>query len=192
MSDARKALRQQLRQQRRNLNSAQQIQHAGLIALRLWRHPWVRSAKTIGAYWPADGEINPLPFLKQAHKRGRQLFLPVIDTHHRKLSFRSWHPCQTLRLNSFGIPEPPAKSTLCQLEELDILLMPLVGFDRLGHRLGMGGGFYDRTLADTEHCPGRLIGLAHSFQQVNQLQKAYWDRDLEAIVTEKKVFQISR
>lgn len=192
MSDIRKTLRQQLRQQRRNLDSAHQIRHANLIALRLWRHPWVRNARTIGAYWPADGEVDPLPFMKQAHKRGKRLFLPVIDILQHSLSFRSWQPCQTLRLNCFGIPEPPATSASCRIEELDVLLMPLVGFDARGHRLGMGGGFYDRTLAHDMFRPGRLIGLAHSTQEVARLDTAPWDRNMEAVVTEKKVFHISR
>lgn len=192
MSDARKALRLQLREQRRNLDPVRQRQNASLIALRLWRHPWVRNARTIGAYWPADGEVNPLPFMQQAHRRGRQVFLPVIDIQQRTLSFQAWQPCQTMRLNCFGIPEPPTRSAACELDELDVLLMPLVGFDARGHRLGMGGGFYDRTLADAEKRPGRLIGLAHSLQEVNQLAVAPWDRNMEAIVTEKKVFWTGR
>ncbi len=192
MSDARNALRLQLREQRRSLDPGRQQQHASLVALRLWRHPWVRNARTIGAYWPADGEISPLPFMRQANKQGKQVFLPAINLPLRTLSFRAWRPCQPLHLNCFRIPEPPARSPACTLEELDVLLMPLVGFDAQGHRLGMGGGFYDRTLANEEDRPGHLIGLAHGLQEVNRLTAAPWDTNMEAIVTEKKVFWAGR
>lgn len=97
--------------------------------------------------------------------------------------------------NRFGIPEPqqgPAHKLPTHL--LDVVLMPLVGFDRAGSRLGMGGGFYDTTFAFKQQNPkGKplLIGLAHSCQEVDSLQADNWDIPLGAIATEKEVLPIS-
>ncbi len=189
---SRKSLRTTVRRQRQALTKFEQNSAASNLSRRLWRLQCVRQASTIAAYWPVDGEINPLMFLQQAHRRRKRTCLPVINSARSELKFYRWHPGRALRPNVFGIPEPFPGSPQIQLESVDVVLVPLVAFDARGHRLGMGGGFYDRTFA---HCgPKRplLIGIAHDMQQVIRLEVAPWDIDLDMVVSDRRIYPASR
>ena len=97
-------------------------------------------------------------------------------------------------VNRFGIPEPMlTKNNLCPLSQIDLIFTPLVAFDSSGNRLGMGGGFYDRTLAPIkrDQLTTQLIGLAHNCQQVDALSQDSWDIPLNGIVTPTEFFDIS-
>lgn len=177
-----------MRHQRQALSEHQQNLAAGNLARRLWRLQCVRRARTVAAYWPADGEISPLAFLRQALRWRKRIYLPAISRHHNKLHFFEWHPGRTLRRNPFGISEPASSAAPLDLKSLDVLLMPLVAFDAHGHRLGMGGGFYDRTLARLGQKRPRLIGVAHDIQQVEWIETAPWDIDLDLVVSDRRVY----
>lgn len=110
-----------------------------------------------------------------------ELYLPVINTD-KSLSFARWVSGQNLPCNKYGIPEPPADSARCDASSLDFLFLPLVAWDCSGTRLGMGGGYYDRTLAGVSE--PRLVGLGHSFQEVAQLPRDPWDIPLEFVISE--------
>lgn len=183
----RKSLRQMLRARRRALSPQEQQQAAQRLALRLLRQPEVRKARRIAFYWPADGEISPLPFAKQARLQGKTLYLPVLRHFPAPhLVFARWQEGGRRRRNRFGIPEPVCRHYL-PARSMDLLLMPLVGFDASAHRLGMGGGFYDRTLAFKHGRPAVapcLVGIAHHCQQVPALPQAGWDVPLQAVVTD--------
>jgi len=149
------------------------------------RTSWWRGARTIGFYWPADGEIDVLPLLRRSLLAGKRCFLPVVRKN--DLLFREFKRGVSLRHNRYGIPEPQGIRSRTA-DTLDLLLMPLVAFDVRCNRLGMGAGFYDRTLARAG--PGRpvTIGVAHALQQVPQLPVEPWDVPLRAVVTDRQVF----
>lgn len=138
-----------------------------------------------------DGEIDPLTLAHSRHfiKRHR-FYLPVLqrfpaDT----LRFAPWHPGLRMLRNRFGIPEPRGRA-LRMARHMDALLLPLTGFDAQGNRLGMGGGFYDRTLAGQRprHRP-LLIGVAHACQEVAALPAQPWDVPLALVVTDRHTFR---
>ncbi len=183
--------RKLMREQRRNLTPRQQTQASDDLARTLSRQLFFVRARHIAFYLPNDGEIDPTPLLELAVAAGKRAFLPVLDRRQiGQLSFVNWQPGQPLIANRFGIPEPiPGGSKRCRLWTLDLVLMPLVAFDGQGNRLGMGGGFYDRTFARNKHRWSRplLIGLAHHFQQLEALAADPWDIPLHAIATDKTI-----
>ncbi len=153
----------------------------------------------MAAYWPADGEINPLPALMRAFAAGKACYLPVLcPQHHGHLHFAPWWPGAPLRRNRFGIPEPTvARRDWLLPRMLDLALLPLVGFDVAGNRLGMGGGYYDRSfafLAWRRWRQPRLIGVGFDLQRVAGLPRRAWDVPLDAVVTQRNryVFRESR
>ncbi|MFI8481955.1 5-formyltetrahydrofolate cyclo-ligase [Pseudomonas sp. NPDC078700] len=188
---SRKQLRRTLRQARRALSPAAQRRAAQGLYRQLAQHPVFRRAKHIALYLPNDGEIDPHLLLRAAQRRGKATYLPVLNAWPRsKMVFQRIRPTDVLRPNRFGIAEPranPARQR--KVWALDLILLPLVGFDREGGRLGMGGGFYDRSLAYRArrkncHKP-TLLGLAHECQQVKKLAMASWDVPLNATVTDQ-------
>ncbi|MHA6494899.1 5-formyltetrahydrofolate cyclo-ligase [Pseudomonas borbori] len=188
---SRPQLRRQLRQQRRALSAVAQRQAGQALYRQLAHHPLFRRARHIALYLPNDGEIDPRSLLSAAQRRGKATYLPVLSPWPRtKMVFQRIRPGETLIANRFGIAEPrrnPKRQR--KIWALDLVLLPLVGFDRFGGRLGMGGGFYDRSLAYRKmrknwHKP-TLLGLAHGCQQVDRLATASWDVPLDATVTDK-------
>lgn len=188
----RQALRRQLRAKRRALSPAQQRQAALQLAQHLHRHLWFARARHIAFYLPADGELDPRPLLNLALAAGKHCYLPVVKAN-GELIFRRYQPGTPLTINRFGIAEPNACARLRPAWLMQLTLMPLVGFDLCGTRLGMGGGFYDRTFATRPGRPralGKRIGLAHSCQQAPKLPLASWDIPLHAIATESRLYLI--
>lgn len=182
-------LRRLLRQRRKALSAHAQHMAARGLYRQLAQHPCFRRARHIALYLPNDGEIDPRPLLRAAQRRGKTTYLPVLNAWPRsKMAFQRINPGERLSANRFGIPEPrhnPRRQR--KVWALDLVLLPLVGFDRFGGRLGMGGGFYDRSLAYRKmrknwHNP-TLLGLAHECQQVDRLVMASWDVPLAATVT---------
>lgn len=189
---ARRQLRISLRQQRRRLSTAQQQQAARGLARQLARQPALVRAGDVAAYVPSDGEIDPMPFLRQLMQQGVRVWLPVLSRRPGRdeigMHFARM-PAPGLKRagwqsNRFGIREPRNR-THKPAWHMDALLMPLVGFDARCQRLGMGGGFYDRLLATLSRrpCRPRLIGLAHDCQQVDVLPSAAWDQPVDTVVT---------
>ena len=174
-------LRSTLRQRRQALSAEQQHLAAQALADVITSLPNWHTAQHIALYLAADGEIDAAALGELGRAQHKQLFLPVIDTG-STLSFAAWLPGSPLSTNRFGIPEPPAQATRCPTEDLDIVFLPLVGWDLQGGRLGMGGGFYDRTLAGIA---GPLrVGLAHANQQVDCIPREAWDIPLDFIATD--------
>lgn len=184
----RKQLRRRLRAARRSLSLRQQRQAGLKLARTLLGHPMVQRSRHIGIYLPNDGEIDPTPFITLARRHGKICYLPVLHPVFRnQLWFYRFDQNTPLRANRFGIPEPAQPNSERRAAwALDLVLLPLVGFDLEGGRLGMGGGFYDRTFAyrlKGYHGPG-LIGLAHALQLVDRLPVAEWDVPLDDVVTD--------
>jgi 5-formyltetrahydrofolate cyclo-ligase len=197
-----KHLRQALRASRRALSRRSQREHARLVARLLRREKRYRLARRIAAYWPSDGELDPRPLLKDALEDGKAVYLPVLSRRiggrsRIKLRFVRWIAGETMRPNRFGIPEPTRSGRhIRPARHLDLILVPLVGFDGACNRIGMGGGFYDRTLAYLKtrrywRRP-RLIGIAHECQRLERIEPRPWDIPLDAVVTERRVYFKSR
>ncbi|WP_312396728.1 5-formyltetrahydrofolate cyclo-ligase [Stutzerimonas kunmingensis] len=188
---SRPALRRKLRHARRQLTPAQQRLAARRLYRQLAQHSRFRRARHIALYLPNDGEIDPRLLLQAAQRRGKATYLPVLNPWPRtRMVFQRIEPGEQLRRNRFGILEPVIRAARQRrVWALDLLLMPLVGFDGKGGRLGMGGGFYDRSLAyramrKKSHKP-TLLGLAHECQRVDRLPLESWDVALQATVTDQ-------
>lgn len=177
-----------MRALRRRLGAGQQRRAARRLAQWAARQPWFIQARSVALYLAADGEIDPVLLMKGALAQGKRVFLPQLRAANR-LEFAEYRSGARLRRNRFGIPEP-LRGRRMALQGLDVVLVPLVAFDRRGNRLGMGGGFYDRTFARfRQPCRSRanaprLIGLAHRFQQVAGLDEQSWDVPLSGILTD--------
>jgi 5-formyltetrahydrofolate cyclo-ligase len=191
-------LRRQLRKARRALSAAQQRQAARGLYRQLVQHPLFRRARHIALYLPNDGEIDPRFLLAEAQRRGKHTYLPVLSAWPRtKMLFQRVYPGERFRPNRFRIPEPRTCATRQRvIWALDLILMPLVGFDAAGGRLGMGGGFYDRSLAyrsrRTIWRKPLLLGLAHECQKVPRLAQASWDIPLQATVSDQAWYVAER
>lgn len=177
-------LRTLLRQRRRNIPALQREQAAAATAARIRELPGWQSCQRLALYSPADAEIDPQPIARAARARGIALFLPVIQPG-RNLLFARWEPGQALHANHLGIPEPPADAERCPVDAIDIILLPLVGWDRSGSRLGMGGGFYDRTLHNAR--PGLVTGLGYAAQESPRLPRENWDIGMDYVLTEEEL-----
>lgn len=188
------ALRQQLRQARRDLSKQEQVQASLGVCRQLVNHPRFISSDRIAVYFCNDGEVNLDPLMDAAWGMGKTLYLPVLHPLKKgQLVFMEYHPEQPVAKNRFGIPEPIShRDTSCATWMLDLILTPLVGFDEDGNRMGMGGGFYDRTFAflRKNHRPARptLLGLAHECQKVAQLTTEAWDIPMDGIVTGRNTY----
>jgi 5-formyltetrahydrofolate cyclo-ligase len=193
---SRQQLRTQLRKARRALTLPQQRQAARGLYRQLAQTPLFRRARHIALYIPNDGEIDPRMLLRAAQRRGKKTYLPVLSAWPRtKMVFQRVLPGEKFTPNRFRIPEPCVNIARQRVVwALDLILLPLVGFDELGGRLGMGGGFYDRSLAyqarrKTWQKPV-LLGLAHECQKVDRLAQASWDVPLQGTVTDKRWYDV--
>ncbi|MDN5849410.1 MAG: 5-formyltetrahydrofolate cyclo-ligase [Nitrococcus sp.] len=197
--ESRAEIRRRMRRQRRQLCLRERTQAARRLAAVLRRSRLYRHSRHIAGYWAVDGEIDLNPFLQHAHQDGRAIYLPALSRGpSRKLRFHRFHPGAPLRVNRFGIPEPvPRPSNQIACRRLDLVLLPLVAFDRQGHRLGMGGGFYDRAFASLRQWRGRwrhpqLLGVAFSFQSIAELRAEPWDVPLAGVATERGLIRCSQ
>ena len=184
-------LRKTLRKARRSLSQQEQYKAAQNLTKNFLQLPYLHRAKNIALYLASDGEINPEFIIQALWKIGKNIYLPVLDPYHSgKLWFIRYTPTTPLALNRYHIREPVrASSSFSRIspQNLHLVLLPLVGFCPLGRRLGMGGGYYDRTFAFKKRCAlttPRLIGLAHECQKVSQIPTEGWDIPLDSILTD--------
>lgn len=185
-------LRQQLRQRRKALTPAEQHQASAAVLRQLMKFPSFLRSQHIAIYLAGDAELNPAVIASKLWKMNKQCYLPVLHpTRPREMWFVHFSENTPLKTNRYGIGEPdPFQNHKLPANLLDIALLPLVGFDRQGNRLGMGGGFYDTTFAFKLNQPVRkphLIGLAHHCQEVDSLAVEDWDVPLSAIATDKEL-----
>lgn len=141
--------------------------------------------KNVGGYFPVNFEINSLQILKELEKKKFNISLPVIEKNNQ-MNFFKWSFSDPLTVNKYGIPEPLSK----KINYPDIILIPLVAFDKNLNRLGYGGGFYDRYLKKISKKKNILkIGLASSFQMIKKVPVNSLDQKLDFILTEKNIFK---
>lgn len=180
-----KAIRQQFRKKRSALPAYRQQLASYAIADKILRKvSAIHRAGTIAFYITNDGEIDLLPLMLHCLKQGQHCYLPVLENPaEKKLSFAEWVPGQAMALNKYGIVEPAVPHHhLLSAAEMDLIFMPLVAFDDSGNRLGMGGGYYDRTLAENGHDGSAtslrkpyLVATGHDVQYIPQLPHDTWD-----------------
>lgn len=184
-------IRQKVRAQRRALTPSIQQQHSHALRQVTIKEKFYRNSQHIGCYLANDGEIDPYLLIEHARFLNKTIYLPILSLFKDSLYFAPFDETSRLRTNRFNIPEPVCHPSQWKTAaQLDLLLIPLVAFDPYGNRIGMGGGFYDRTLAYLQHRKfwkkPRLVGLAHEIQKVAQLQNQSWDIPLDHIITEKQ------
>ena len=191
----RQNLRQTLRNKRKSLNNITQMQHAVCLARQLGNCTLYKRGKRIAVYLPADGEIDPSFLIYNAWHHNKKIYLPVLAPFSNRLYFAPYTANCKMKLNRFHIAEPDVHPKYwLKPRQMHLILAPLVGFDIMGNRLGMGGGFYDRSLDFTRlrkssYAP-YLIGLAHQLQCVEQLPLQAHDIPMKIIATEQRLYEI--
>jgi len=186
LSASRQQLRSQLRERRRAIPAAERIAAAEALATQLLRLPFLPDTGDVAGYWAMDGEIA-LHVFQLRLPPGLRWCLPVLDG--EVLRFAPWRPGEPLAGNRFGIPEPEVpRARLLAAEQMALVVLPLVGFDVHGQRLGMGGGWYDRSFAFRRHgaAPPWLVGAGFAAQQVDSLAARSWDVPLDAVCSERE------
>ena len=187
-------LRRSLRARRNELTPDDQRLAATRLASNLVGTRPFLTSRRVACYLPNDGEIDTGPVIERLRRLRKTCYLPVLSRLSRdRLWFAEAGLKTKLAPNRFGIPEPVVKSSdLVRAQELDLILMPLVGFDDEGNRLGMGGGFYDRSLEFLRHRQHwrkpHLLGIAYDFQRVNGLTADPWDVPLQGVITDQTVY----
>lgn len=183
IEEAKAALRRSARDARAALSSAARADAARRVAAHLLARPDLVPAGAVAGYWPIRDELDCRPVLMTLLAEGRDVLLPVVAARDAALEFRLWAPDVPLEPSGFGTLAP---SALAPQVAPDLILVPLLGFDARGTRLGYGGGYYDRTLAALPHRP-RLVGLAFAAQELAAIPRDRHDFPLDAVVTEDGV-----
>lgn len=196
--ELRSHMRNQMRRERRSVSVHERKRYSIQLAKRIAKTPLFRNSKRIAFYMANDGELDLTPLMRIAWRMKKQCYLPILSPPFQQhLYFARYVEGDALRPNQFSIPEPKLSPRHWRKgRRLDLVLTPLVAFDALGNRLGMGGGYYDRTFAylrNHNHWQKpRLVGVAYSFQQVPRLENAAWDVPLSLIATPEKIVFCSR
>jgi 5-formyltetrahydrofolate cyclo-ligase len=184
-------LRSTIRQKRTALSKQSQQQKSEKIINHVLSSSIFRKSKNIAFYFAVYGEADPSKLVESNLSNKKQFYLPVLSTDlSQGLLFAPTQESTQYSKNNFSIPEPICdKSDLLSGDALDLVIVPLLGFDQQGNRLGMGGGFYDRSFAfkkDKQIKP-ILMGFSYDFQEVDALQAEDWDVPLDFIATEKSL-----
>ncbi|MFJ5474401.1 5-formyltetrahydrofolate cyclo-ligase [Pectobacterium carotovorum] len=190
---SRQQIRQAVRQQRRLLTPEQQSRFAQQASERVMAHPKIIRADSVAVFLSFDGELDTSPLIQQLWQQEKRVYLPVLHPFRAGyLLFLRYAPDTELVRNRLKIMEPRLDVRhVLPLPQLDVLLTPLVAFDHQGQRLGMGGGFYDRTLQYRNYTSRGPypIGLAHDCQQIDALPVESWDIPLPEIITPSRHWQ---
>lgn len=186
-------IRRLKRAQRQALSTVDQQRHSQCLCDNLSNQKNYRNSQHLGCYLANDGEIDPYLLIEHAWFANKNVYLPILSPIKNSLYFAPYDEHSEFRLNRFGIAEPICHpSEWIKASQLDLLLLPLVAFDLDGNRVGMGGGFYDRTLAYLQHRrhwrKPELVGLAHEIQKADHLNRQNWDIPLNGIITEKRYY----
>jgi 5-formyltetrahydrofolate cyclo-ligase len=188
-ADRKDELRRQALARRDALPAAERAQAAETIAARAFPRALPRGT-VVSGYMPMRSEINPLPLLRKLAAAGARLALPVVAGAGKPLIMRAWTFGEPLVAGVWGIrqPAPQAPAT-----EPDILLVPLLAFDRAGHRIGYGAGYYDMTIAAARaRRPVVAAGIAFAAQEIPAVPATPRDAPLDLVLTEREVIEVSR
>lgn len=192
--DPRKPLRTELRARRQALGAAERIAAAQGVVSRLEGIPEFLTDRRIAGYWAIAGELPLLGLMAGLRAREQTYHLPMLDG--QRLRFAAWRPGDDIVPNRFGIPEPVAvASGRLAPDDIDVVLLPLLGFDRRGNRLGFGGGFYDRSFDYLRDRDGVgkpvLVGIGYAMQEVASIEPMPWDVRLDYVATEAELIDLT-
>jgi 5-formyltetrahydrofolate cyclo-ligase len=183
----RRELRQRLAEQRRALPPTERINAAQGLRRSLEQLPEYFTDRRVAGYWASHGELPLNLVIPPLASRGQQFLLPVTGPG-RQLRFAAWKPGDAVEANRYGIPEPVLPG--------ELVLVPLLGFDRRGNRLGHGGGYYDRGFAflneQVRPTEPLLVGIAYAFQELPEVDEQDWDVPLDFVATERELIDCSR
>ena len=183
-------MRQRNRKLRAALSQTERERAGRLLADRITELPEYRQAQRLAVYFAVNGEITLAPVIDHALAAGKQVYLPNLDQ--ESLRFSPYFHDQKMRINKFRLPEPDVgDDEMLMPDQLDLVLAPLVVFDTARNRIGMGGGFYDRSFAmrkDPAITTPVLVGVAHELQKVEHIEPESWDVRLDRVVTDQAVY----
>ena len=187
----RQILRSDLQARRLAATPAQRITAAQGLRTTLEQIPEFLTDANIGGYWATTGELPLMALFDGMRQRDQIFHLPVVGPMH-SLQFVAWKIGDEVAPNRYGIPEPVhERSRRVAVDMIDVLLMPLLSFDRKGNRLGFGGGYYDRALEflrDRDKPSSTLlVGIGYSFQEVEHIDAEAWDVKMDYIATEREL-----
>lgn len=200
MEAEKQSIRNNQRRLRRGLLPEEVVRLSHRVCSHAQGLPHFQQASSVGLYLSVDNEVDPTLLLRAATLSQKTIFLPIVDKERKSLIFSPYQEGDRLTLTALGIREPLLSSrkdghevdAIFCTASIDVLFLPLVAFDSCGHRLGYGGGYYDRYLSrDNRLKPSEnakkphLVGLAYSFQEVPALPFASHDIPLEWVVTEQ-------
>lgn len=170
--------------------TAGQYDSAGLAAIQLLTtNSLFQNSHHIACYFGQEDEFDCAAIIQEIWRLGKTCYLPALSLQQPNcLEFIVYHEKDPLRLNRYHIFEPENGARI-SAENLDLVIVPLVAFDLQGHRIGMGGGYYDRTFAFKKKQTGKpyLLGLGYDFQKVDAVPNDAWDVLLDGVLTEKKL-----
>jgi len=179
-------IRNQCKNARSEMSGDERVAASARIAENVIHSPWFQRSKTIACYLPAPGEVDTRRIIARAWRMKKRIFAPVVEKNGH-LSFRAMNAETALYKNDFGLYEP-GDEEIIRPRDLDIVITPLVAFDSKKQRIGMGGGYFDRTFSflanRNTYLRPKLIGVAFSCQKVDEIPANPWDIPLFAVVTE--------
>lgn len=185
-----RSLREQALLRRQSLTEEERLRASFRVAKRLLEESLIPEGSIVAGYWPVRGELDIIPAMKELMKWGHRVCLPQIVEKGQPLMFREWREEMPMIEGALGIAVPdPA---VADIRVPDVLLVPLVGFDAGGHRLGYGGGYYDRTIAQLRRANVvQSIGIGFEIQKCEALPTGAHDRKMDVILTENGVYRYS-
>jgi 5-formyltetrahydrofolate cyclo-ligase len=189
-----KNIRKHFQEIRRQISAKERINAAEMVVEHLTHSPLFKQSQHIACYMHVHHELATQGIIEAIWHAKKYCYLPILNED-KSLTFVLYQKGDALKLNQYAIPEPKKVTQWLGPETLDLILMPLVAFDKRGNRIGTGGGYYDRTLAHVDfskqHKP-YIVGLAYAAQQADELPHESWDISLDAVLTENGIKPFSR
>lgn len=184
-ADSKRNMRAELRAWRQRLPRSSRQAAARAVAQQFSRHRQLRHASRVAVFLSYGAELDTTPLIRVLHRHGTDVYVPALRPGDPRMRFTRLRPYTPLRRNHRGLRQPQTPRPLCTVEQLDLILVPLLAFDANGGRLGQGGGYYDRCFVRRSAGHPRLIGLAYAGQHVEQVPVEAWDIRLDGILTER-------
>ena len=181
------ALRKEMRAVRRQFHKDKSETASTQLTETATASKLFRAGQIVSCFWPIQTEVDTVPLIQALHKLGCRICLPIVIGEARPLVFRQWMPDTEMIEGDFGAMTPPESSPILVP---DVVLCPLLAFDRQGFRLGYGGGFYDRSIEEIRTLkPVTTAGLAYSVQEVKNVPTEPTDQKLDFLITEKEILE---